>query len=129
MKNIITLIFLWTTPIILVCQIKQITYNDDQNYHPKWSSDQGFILFTSRDASNQPALKLFDNKNETIIEINTGKEGDHYTNWIPGTKRFFFDCLDESGLSLYHLNLMVMFAPHQMETFLLIHMDLKESVI
>ena len=85
------------TTILLVSQVKQITYDDAQNYHPKWSSDQDFILYTSRGASNQPTLKLFDIKNDSIISVNTGKKGDHYSNWIPGTRRFLFDCEDKSG--------------------------------
>lgn len=52
-----------------------MTNDDNQNYHPKWSPNHDFILFRSRDLSNQPKLKLFDIKNDSIIDIVTGKEG------------------------------------------------------
>ena len=97
MRRFYLLILFITAPIYLYGQIRQITFDDAQNYHPKWSSDQNFILYTSRGASNQPTLKLFNVKNNTVIDVNSGKKGDHYSNWIPGSKRILFDCSDESG--------------------------------
>jgi len=106
MKRLLILIFYIAAPILVIGQINQITYNDAQNYHPKWSLDKNFILYTSMDTSNQPALKLFDIKKDSIIDINTGKKGDHYANWIAGTKRILFDCEDESGKpSIWEFNL------------------------
>ena len=96
MKRLVFLFYI-ATPFLVFCQVEQLIDNEAQNYHPKWIFDHEFILYTSRDSSNQPALKLFDIVNDSIIDINTGNKGDHYSNWIPGTNKILFDCHDDSG--------------------------------
>ncbi|MFC2117435.1 TolB family protein [Bacteroidota bacterium] len=106
MKKLLVLMYILTIPIVLFSQIKQITNDDNQDYHPKWATNNDFILFTSRDLSNQPGLKLFDIKNDSIINVVTGKKGDHYSNWIPNTHKILFDSYNEQGRgSIWELDL------------------------